>query len=347
MLWMWLGFLGLIGALLALDLGVLHRKAHAISLKEALAWSLGWIALSLSFCGLIYFAYEGHWFGLGMAVDGADGVLNDGKSAALKFLTGYLVEKSLSVDNIFVIALLFGSLAIPDRFQHRVLFWGILGAMAFRGVMIAAGAALVDRYQWLLYVFGGFLLFTAARLLLAGKESDEPGKNRVLKFARKWLPFSAELHGQRFIARINGRWLLTPLALALIAVETTDVIFAVDSIPAIFAITTDPFLVFTSNIFALLGLRSLYFALAGMMATFAYLKVSLAAVLALIGGKMLAGHWLEDMIGPKHNLWLLLAVVGILAVGVIASLVARRRVRRADAINSGGESSTHTAVDSA
>ncbi|MDB5356533.1 MAG: Inner rane protein alx [Phycisphaerales bacterium] len=343
MLWIWLGFLSLIGALLALDLGVLNRKAHAVGLKEALAWSLGWIALALAFCGLIYFGYEYHWMGLGTTVDGADGVLNDGRSAVAKYLTGYLVEKSLSVDNIFIIALLLGSLAIPKQHQHRVLFWGILGAMAFRGVMIAAGAALVGRYHWLLYVFGGFLLITAVRLLLTGNEPEEPGKNWVLTFVRRWLPFSAELHGQHFVARVGGRWLFTPLALALIVVEATDVIFAVDSIPAIFAITTDPFLIFTSNVFALLGLRSLYFALAGMMAMFTYLKASLAAVLALIGGKMLAGNWLEDAIGPNHNLWLLLVVAGILAIGVIASLVARRKAVRCKSLSH----STDSAVDAA
>ncbi|MDB5332305.1 MAG: Inner rane protein alx [Phycisphaerales bacterium] len=333
MLWMWLGFLSLIGTLLALDLGVLNRRAHAVGLKEALAWSAGWIALAIAFSVFIYFGYEYRWLGLGAVVDGADGMLNDGKSAVAKYLTGYLVEKSLSVDNIFVIALLFASLAIPNRFQHRVLFWGIFGAMAFRGVMIAAGAALVGRYHWLLYAFGAFLLITAARLLFAGEKPADPGKSWVVKFARKWFPFTGEFHGQRFLARVKGRRLLTPLALALIAVEATDVIFAVDSIPAIFAITTDPFLVFTSNTFALLGLRSLYFALAGMMATFAYLKPALAAVLAVIGGKMLAGEWLEEAVGPRHNLWLLLVVAGILAVGVMASLAARHRARRVSLAN--------------
>jgi len=322
-IWAWLAFFGVIAAALAIDLFVAHRKAHVVGMKEALRWSVFWIVMAIGFCGLVYLGYEHHWMGLGKALDGADNRLNDGRSAAIKFLTGYIVEKSLSVDNLFVIALLFGALAIPEQYRHRILFWGVIGAMAFRGAMIGAGAALVGRYHWLLYVFGGLLVITAIKLLLPGA-AISPAEGWPVRIARRWLPLSDRIDGPHFMTRIGGRWLFTPLALALAAVEVTDVIFAVDSIPAIFAITTDPFLVFTSNIFALLGLRSLYFVLAGFMAKLVYLKTSLAAVLLLIGGKMLAGRRLEELIGDGSELWLLLAVALILAAGVAASLIARR-----------------------
>jgi tellurite resistance protein TerC len=324
-IWAWLGFFAVIAAALAIDLFVSHRKAHAVGMKEALGWSAFWIALALGFCGLVYLGYEHRWMGLGGALDRADNTFNDGRAAALKFLTGYIVEKSLSVDNLFVIALLFGALAIPEQYRHRILFWGVVGAMALRGVMIGAGAALVGRYHWLLYVFGGLLVITAVKLLLPGQGMTQPGESWPVRIARRWLPLSDTIDGPRFMTRVGGRWLFTPLALALAAVEATDVIFAVDSIPAIFAITTDPFLVFTSNIFALLGLRSLYFVLAGFMGKLRYLKASLSAVMLLIGGKMLAGRWLQELLGDGSELWLLLAVAVILAVGVGASLLIPRR----------------------
>ncbi len=323
MIWAWFAFFSVIATALAIDLFVAHRKAHVVSMKEALVWSAFWIALALGFCGLVYLGYEYRWMGLGGVLDGADNSYIDGRSAAIKFLTGYLVEKSLSVDNLFVIALLFSALAIPEQYRHRILFWGVIGAMAFRGAMIGTGATLIGRYHWLLYVFGGLLVITAVKLLLPSS-AIPPGESWPVRIARRWLPLSKTIDGPRFMMRVDGRWLFTPLALALAAVEVTDVIFAVDSIPAIFAITTDPFLVFTSNIFALLGLRSLYFVLAGFIGKLKYLKTSLAAVLLLIGGKMLAGHQLEELIGNGSELWLLLATTLILATGVGASILIPR-----------------------
>jgi tellurite resistance protein TerC len=296
-------------------------------LNEALGWTAIWMSLGLAFTIFVYFGYENHWLGLGTAVDAVDGASNDGRSAVVKYLTGYVVEKSLSVDNVFVIAMIFSFLAVPAIYQHRVLFWGILGALVLRGAMIGLGAGLVARYHWVLYIFGGILLITAVKMLLMGDGHLDPSKNRLVRLARKWLPLTDAYHGERFIVRdpASGARKLTPLALGLILVETTDVVFAVDSIPAIFAITADPFLVFTSNVFAILGLRSLYFALAGMMDRFRYLKLSLALVLALVGAKMLAAHWLKAFLGPNFAVFVLAGVLLILATGIVASLIATRR----------------------
>jgi tellurite resistance protein TerC len=349
-LWIWLGFVLFVLLMLALDLGVFHRKAHVVRMKEALAWSAVWASMGLGFAGFVYFGYENHWLGLGSTVDAVDGRINDGGSATLKYLTGYVVEKSLSVDNVFVIAMIFAFLGVPAIYQHRVLFWGILGALVMRGVMIGVGAKLIAEFHWLLYVFGVFLILTAVKMLLVKTDHADPSQNAVVRLTRRLFPVTDRFHGEHFIVRAGsagskeaevpgaepvrdeaverakaGTLMLTPLALALILVETTDLIFAVDSIPAIFAITADPFLVFTSNVFAILGLRSLYFALAGMMDKFRYLKVSLAAVLALVGVKMLVASWLKDVIGPNFNLYLLAAVLLILAAGVAASAVADRR----------------------
>jgi tellurite resistance protein TerC len=345
MIWIWAGFIVFVLALLALDLGVFHRKAHVVSMREALGWSGVWVALGLAFSIFVYFGYEHHWLGLGARPDPVDGQVNDGGSAAIKYLTGYVVEKSLSVDNIFVIAMLFGFLAVPAIYQHRVLFWGILGALVMRGGMIAIGAELVARYHWVLYIFGVFLLITAVKMLML-KEHTDPSRSAVIRWTRKVFPVTDAFHGEHFVIRAAsaganeppvpgaetrmdaavamappGTVMLTPLAVALIMVETTDVIFAVDSIPAIFAITADPFLVFTSNVFAILGLRSLYFALAGIMDKFRYLKVSLAAVLAIVGLKMLFAEPLKEALGPAFNLYLLLVVLVVLACGVLASMV--------------------------
>jgi len=329
MLFVWIGFILFVLLLLALDLGVFHRKAHVVSVKEALAWSAIWIALALAFSLVVYFGYENHWLGLGNAPDAVDGQINHGRQAVLKYLTGYVVEKSLSVDNIFVIAMLFSFFAVPAKYQHRVLFWGILGALVMRGAMIGAGAALIARFHWILYIFGGLLIVTAIKMLTMDTGHSDPGKNIVVRWMRKLFPVTDEFHDEHFIVRNDvGRLALTPLALSLVMVETTDLIFAVDSIPAIFAITADPFLVFTSNVFAILGLRSLYFALAGAIEKFRYLKVSLAAVLALVGVKMLAANWIKDLLGEHFNFYLLGAVLGILAIGVFASMIANRRVRR-------------------
>lgn len=333
MLLIWIGFIALILALLALDLGVFHRKAHVVSIKEALIWSAVWIACGLSFSVFVYFAYEGHWLGMGKGVDAVDGQVNDGHLAVVKYLTGYVVEKSLSVDNIFVIAMLFGYFAVPTRYQHRVLYWGILGALVMRGTMIGVGTKLISEFHWILYVFGAFLILTAVKMLLVKESDPDPGKNPIVRLARRFLPITDKFHEQHFFVRGTdadtsgatavkvGTLMLTPLALALIMIETTDLIFAVDSIPAIFAITADPFLVFTSNVFAILGLRALYFALAGMMDKFRFLKPALAAVLAVVGVKMLTADWLKQWIGEHFNLYLLGVVMSILAVGVIASLL--------------------------
>ena len=354
MIWLWAGFLLLVLLMLALDLGVFHREAHVVTMKEALTWSAVWITMGLSFAVFVYFGYDHHWFGLGMTVDAVDGVVNTGMNATIKYLTGYVVEKSLSIDNIFVIAMIFGFFAVPPIYQHRVLFWGILGALAMRGVMIALGAALIAAYHWVLYVFGAFLIITGIKMLTLKTDHTDPNQNIIVRVTRRVFPITSRFHGQHFAVRAGapasfasefpgtaalpdeavnqanpGTWMLTPLALALIMVEFTDLIFAVDSIPAIFAITADPFLVFTSNVFAILGLRSLYFALGGMLEQFRYLKVALALVLMVVGVKMLIAKWLKALLGSGFNFYLLGVVLLILAGGVVVSLIADRRHERA------------------
>ena len=336
--------------MLALDLGVFHRKAHVVSVKEALAWSAVWIAISLAFAAFVCFAYEGQWLGLGVVADPIDGLPSDGSTAAEKYMTGYVVEKSLSVDNIFVIAMIFTFFAVPPIYQHRVLFWGVLGALVLRGVMIALGAKLIAEFHWVLYLFAVFLILTAIKMLFLKAEHSDLNKNVVMRLTRRMFPVTSRFHGEHFIVRAGetssyesevpgaplildeavkkarpGALLLTPLALALVMVETTDILFAVDSIPAIFAITGDPFLVFTSNVFAILGLRSLYFALAGLVKMFRYLKAALALVLMVVGIKMLLAEWLRLALGKHFNLYLLMVVLVILATGVVSSLIAGRR----------------------
>ncbi|MCG3130127.1 MAG: putative membrane-bound redox modulator Alx [Phycisphaerae bacterium] len=359
MFWMYAGFVALVLLLLALDLGVFHRKAHVVSIREALGWSVFWIALGLLFTLFIYAGYEHHWLGLGLTHDlmtaspkevaGLGTVYNEGGSAAVKYITGYLVEKSLAVDNIFVIAMLFAFFAVPPMYQHRVLFWGIIGALIMRGAMIAVGAQLILRFSWIIYVFGGFLIVTGIKMLvLKGGESD-PNRNVIVRLTRRLMPITERFHGQHFLVRAGssashappvpgaavetdrvvdtakpGTILATPLLLALVMVEFTDLIFAVDSIPAIFAITADPFLVFTSNVFAILGLRSLYFALAGMIDRFHYLKVSLSFVLMIVGVKMMTHTWLKRVLGEHFNMYLLFVVLGVLLAGVAASLLKPR-----------------------
>ena len=359
---MYAAFVALVLALLALDLGVFHRKAHVVSVKEALGWSAFWIVLGVAFVAVIYAGYENHWMGLGLtpdrmstaeAVAGVGTVYNDGTSAAVKYLTGYVVEKSLAVDNIFVIAMVFGFFAVPAIYQHRVLFWGIVGALLMRGGMIALGAKLLSEFGWIIYVFGGFLILTGVKMLLLPEHGIDPDKNVVVRLTRRLFPVTERFHGAHFFVRAGSRasheaeqpgmaelpdrvvdaaragtLLATPLLLALVMVEFTDLVFAVDSIPAIFAITADPFLVFTSNVFAILGLRSLYFALAGMIQAFRYLKVSLAAVLMVVGVKMMTHGWLKGLLGPSYNLYTLGVVFLILAAGVVASVLASRRERR-------------------
>jgi tellurite resistance protein TerC len=314
---LWIGFTALVILLLALDLGAFHRHAHAIAVAEALAWSGVWIGLAMLFNIFLYFAYEYHWFGLRLV-----GSEPAGQAAAVYFFTGYIVEKSLSVDNLFVIALIFSHFGVPPAYQHRVLYWGILGALLMRGGMILAGAALIQRFEWILYVFGAFLILTALRMLAAPKEPDQR-KNFLVNLATRIFPVTKEYTGPTFVVRRDGRLMITPLALALIAVESADVVFAVDSIPAIFAITVDPFIVFTSNVFAILGLRSLYFALADILGRFYYMKLSLAVLLVLIGLKMLLKDVLHAV--PGLTYYTLCAVAAVLMAGIIGSLVHARR----------------------
>jgi len=243
-----------------LDLGVLHRDEHVISIREALGWTAAWVALALLFNVFVYFLYDNNWLGW---TDAASHDLT-GKEAALQFLTGYLIEKSLSVDNIFVIAMVFAFFKVPSHLQHRVLCWGILGAVILRGIMIAIGAALIKQFVWTMYVFGALLIYSAIKMLVTEEEDFHPDRNLFVRGARKLFKITSDYHGHHFFVRIDGQRTATPLFLSLILVESCDVMFAVDSIPAIFAITTDPFLVFTSNIFAILGLRSLFFAVAGL-----------------------------------------------------------------------------------
>lgn len=310
-IFLWLGFIVLILALLALDLGVFHRKDHAPTLAEALAWSGFWISLALAFTGAVYFLYENNWIGVGLAfpedVSGAD--------AALLYITGYILEKSLSLDNIFIIALIFSHFRIPLALQHRVLFWGVLGALVMRGAMIGAGALLIERFSWMTYAFGALLLFTAVRMLVVNHDSIEPDKRPVIRMARRLFPVTDGLRGGRFQVLENGRRMITPLLLVLLLVESTDLLFAVDSVPAVFAITSDPFLIYTSNVFAILGLRSLYFALAPLLSRFRFLKSSLVFVLAFVGVKMLLAH-----AEPISVLVSLSVILGILSVGVVASI---------------------------
>ncbi len=275
----WAGFVGIVLALLAVDLGVFNRRAHVISMKEAARWSAITLVLALVFAGLIY------THNLPTDIVG-------GRRHALEFLTGYLIELALSVDNIFVFVLIFGYFSVPPRHQHRVLFWGVLGALVFRGAMIGAGALLIQRFEWVVYVFGAFLVFTGIRMAMQEDVEIEPEANPVLKLIRRFLPVSADYDGQKFFTRekLDGKWrrAATPLFVVLALVETTDLIFAVDSIPAIFAVTRNPFVVFTSNVFAILCLRSLYFLLAEVIDRFHYLKAGLSIVLIFIGAKMLA-----------------------------------------------------------
>ncbi len=311
-LWLWIGFNLFVLALLALDLGVFHRHAHAVSVKEASIWSVVWISLALAFNVVVYFFWD--------RLSPNSSYTN--AEAGLAFFTGYLIEKSLSVDNIFVFVLIFSYFAVPTMYQHRVLFWGILGALVMRGILIAVGAVLLKEFHWIVYVFGGFLIFTGIRMALHRNEELHPEKNPLVRLFRRLVPVTDTYEGERFLIRRAGRWMATPLLLVLVMVESTDLVFAVDSIPAIFAVTNDPFLVYTSNVFAILGLRSLYFVLAGVMDKFYYLKLGLSTVLTFVGIKMV----LVDIY--KIPVLASLGVIGtILTIAVVASLLrAQRRV---------------------
>lgn len=313
----WGGFLLLIGFLLFLDLGVFHKKSEEISTKEALTWTFIWIGVSLLFNAFIYFAYEHEW--IHGAMEGVQKL--SGEEAALKFLTGYIIEKSLSLDNIFVIAIIFSYFNVPLKYQHEVLFWGILGAIVFRGIMIILGVALIQQFDWIMLVFGALLIFSAVKMLSTDDEADyNADKNFAIKLAKKFYPVSKTMNG-KFFERIDGVKYITPLFICLLVIETTDIMFAIDSIPAIFSITTDAFIVFSSNIFAILGLRSLYFVLAAMINKFKYIQISLVFVLGYVGVKMILIYFDYHI-----ETWISLSVIiGMLTIGTLASIWKNRR----------------------
>ena len=294
--WMWVAFNVFVLVMLAVDLGVLHRRAHEVALKEALVWSGIWIALALLFALGVY-----SW---------------DGPQSALEFLTGYLIEKSLSVDNIFVFVLIFSYFKVPARYQHTVLFWGILGALVMRAIFIFAGIALLQQLHWILYVFGALLILTGIKMATEKDKEIHPDKNPLLKLFRRLVPVTEDYHADHFFVKQAGQYAATPLFIVLLVVETTDVIFAVDSIPAILGITMDPFLVYTSNVFAILGLRALYFALAGVVRLFHYLHYGLSAILVFVGAKMLLADVYKLPVGVALG-----GIAGILLIAVIASLI--------------------------
>jgi tellurite resistance protein TerC len=312
--WHWAGFILAVVFFIALDLGLFHRGSSAIKFKEAIAWSAIWFTLAMAFAGLMFY-WRGH-------------------EEATQFVTGYLIELSLSLDNLLVIAIIFSTFRVPAEFQYRVLVWGILGALVMRGVMIIGGAALIQRFEWVLYLFGGFLVFTGIRMLFAGKEHVEPEKNLAVRLARKLFPVAPAFDGNKFLTRLNGKNALTPLALVLLLIETTDLLFAVDSVPAVFSVTRKAFIVFTSNVFAILGLRSLYFLLAGALGLFRYLKIGLSIVLVFIGGKMLLdphetiAKWYQIEIPTGISL---LVVAAIISISIALSVTAARREKAAAA----------------
>jgi tellurite resistance protein TerC len=314
----WGGFLLLIAFFLALDLGVFHKNDETVSAKSALRWTAVWFVVAMLFNVAVYFAYDNHWLGLGLGA-GPEPTIN-GRDAALNFFTGYVVEQSLSLDNIFVIALIFKFFKVPEQYQHRVLFWGILGAVVLRISMILAGAALIKNFHFTIYIFGAILVFTSLKMALSSGDDDfDPEDSRIVKIARKLMPITPNLHGHDFFVHLDGKRHATPLLLVLLVVEGTDVVFAVDSIPAIFGVTTEPFIVFTSNIFAIMGLRSLYFALASLLRQFAYLKYSLIVVLMFVGVKMLVSKWWHP-----SALLSLAVILGLLGLGVVASIVLKK-----------------------
>jgi tellurite resistance protein TerC len=297
----WLGFTALVVVLLVLDLTVFHRKAHAVRVREALGWTVFWIALAMAFNGYIYAHY--------------------GSERALEFLTAYLLEKALSVDNLFVFLILFASFKVPAHLQHRVLFWGILGAMVMRAIFILAGATLLQHFHAVIYVFGAFLVFTGIKLLLH-KKDDNPEPNRILRWFQRAIPTTTDYRGSHFRVWENGKRMFTPLFVVLLAVEASDIVFAVDSVPAVFGVTEDPFIVYTSNIFAILGLRALYFVLSGALDRFHYLPLGLALVLTFIGTKMLVSGVYHVPVGVSLGV-----VVGVLAAAVLASWLRSLRNR--------------------
>lgn len=326
----WVSFLLLVCFLLALDLGVLNRKVHVIHTKEALKWTGFWILLALLFTIAIYFMYETHWCGIGLH----EGANENGAQAAIDYLTGYIIEKALSLDNIAVMAMIFASFGIPLKYQHRVLFWGIVGALIFRGIMIGVGAAAVSQFGWVLYVFGALLIYIAIHSTFFGGEDVDPKDKWITKFLMKHTRYTGEVEGMHFFKRVDGLLYITPLMVALVVIEVSDVVFAVDSIPAIFGITVDPFIVFTSNIFAILGLRSLYFVLASVIERFSLLKYAICFILIFVGVKLLlpGGYDLFNAVFDTDykvfhlpNWTSLVVVASAVAVGICASLFYERK----------------------
>lgn len=298
----WVLFIVFIVAMLAVDLGIFNRKDHEVKVKEALAWSGVWIALALSFNAIVYF-----W---------------RGPEIALQFFTGYVIEKSLSIDNIFVFLQVFAYFSVPAIYQHKILFWGVLGAIVMRAIFILAGVALITKFHWIIYVFGAFLVFTGIKMVLAENKEVHPEKNPLIRLLRRFMPISKDYEGGRFLIKRGGIVMATPLMVVLLVIETTDVIFAVDSIPAILAITTDPFIVFSSNLFAIMGLRSLFFALAGVVKKFYYIHYGLAAILVLVGVKMIVSDFYK-----LPSTAALAAVAAILSLSMIASVLWPRRAQ--------------------
>lgn len=312
-IWLYVGFNLFVLAMLAIDLGIFHRKSHAVSIKEATIWSVVWISLALLFNLCIYFFWDQLSY---------ESVYSNSE-AALAFLTGYLIEKSLSVDNIFVFVLLFTFFAVPASYQHRVLFWGIIGALIMRGTLIAVGAALLKEFHWIIYIFGAFLIYTGFRMASHNNTELNPDQNLLLRVLRRIMPITDSYEGDKFFVRRAGKLLATPLFVVLLVVESTDLVFAVDSIPAIFAVTQDPFIVYTSNVFAILGLRSLYFLLAGVVDKFHYLKLGLSVVLVFVGIKMLIVDFFKIPVGISLGV-----IATILTVSIVASLIRSRRLEK-------------------
>lgn len=302
--YLWIGFNLFVLLMLALDLGIFHRRDHVVSVRESLTWTFVWIALAIAFNVGLYYWKTGLY--------GPE----RGTEIALQFLTGYLIEKSLSVDNVFVFLLLFAYFQVPTQYQHRVLFWGIIGALIFRGIFIGLGAVLIAKFHWVIYIFGAFLIFTGIKMAWAKDKEIHPESNPVLRLFRKLMPVTNQYHGKKFFIKEAGKWVATPLFLVLLLIETSDIIFAVDSVPAIFAVTEDPFIVYTANVFAILGLRSLYFALAAVMRLFHHIHYGLSIILIFVGIKMLLAEVYKIPVT-----WSLGVIFLVLAVSVIASLI--------------------------
>jgi len=321
MFWFWVGFFTLVAALLTLDLGVLNRKAHVPTLKSATYWTLGWMSLGFAFAGVVYLIYENGWLDAGIIGKGIGG---HGNEATITYISAYLLEYALSVDNIFVISLLFHSFRIPVQYQHRVLFWGILGAIVFRLIMLGGGAYLAHRFSWIFYVFGAYLAYQGIKLLRHDDDAEvDHDKSLAVRALRKFVRIVDGDYGGKFSVMIDGRRALTTVAVCLVSIELTDIVFALDSIPAVLSVSQETFIMVTSNIFAIMGLRSLYFVLAGAMAQFQYLKIALAVLLIGIGAKMVA----HDHFQVSHVVSLV-AIAGIIGTGVIASMVATKRAAR-------------------